>query len=95
MDEISRGPPGEPPVMASTVTREVIAVPALVMNDLVPSITHAPPASPPPSSSRAVVRIPPGMSDPPPASVRPNAARCSPEHRSGSQRRRWSSVPNR
>jgi hypothetical protein len=81
--------------MASTVTSEVMEVPELVMNDLVPSTTHCPsPASPPPGSSRAVVRIPPGMSEPPPASVRPNAASCSPEHRLGSQRRRWSSVPN-
>ena len=78
--------------MASTVTREVIAVPALVMNDLAPSMTHSP--APSPFSSRAVVRIPPGISEPPPASVRPNAARRSPEHRSGSQRRRCASLPN-
>ena len=65
-------------VMASTVTTEVMAVPALVMNDFEPSITHSPP------SSRAVVRMPPEMSDPPPASVSPNAASRSPEHRSGS-----------
>ena len=100
MDEISRGPPGSSPVMASTVISEVIAVPELVMNDLAPSMTHSPSpagesASPPgPFSSRAVVRIPPGMSDPPAASVRPKAASRSPEHSSGSQRRRWASVPN-
>ena len=74
---------------ASTVTSEVIEVPALVMNDLEPSMTHSP------ASSRAVVRIPPGMSDPPPGSVSPNAASRSPVHRSGSQRRRCSSLPNR
>ena len=75
--------------MASTVTSAVIEVPAFVMKDLLPSITHSP------ASSRAVVRMPPGISVPPPASVRPNAASRSPAHSSGSQRRRCSSVPNR
>src|SRR5580692_6986735 len=49
------------PVMASAVTSEVIEVPELVMKALDPSMTHSSP------SSLAVVRIPPGMSDPPPA----------------------------
>ncbi len=88
-DEISFRPSSPRPVMASTVTSEVMAVPELVMNDLLPSITHSP------SSSRAVVRMPPGMSDPPPGSVRPNAASRSPVHNSGSHRRRCSAVPNR
>ena len=79
--------------MASAVTSEVIEVPELVMNALVPSITHCVPSWP--SSRRAVVRMPPGMSDPPPGSVRPKAASRSPAHRSGSHLRRWSSVPNR
>src|SRR5450755_1253835 len=47
------------PEIARTVTTEVIDVPELVMKDFEPSITHSPP------SRRAVVRIPPGMSDPP------------------------------
>ena len=75
--------------MASTVTSAVIEVPAFVMKDLLPSITHVSP------SSRAVVRMPPAMSVPPPASVSPNAASRSPAHNSGSHRRRCSSVPNR
>ena len=81
--------------MASTVTSEVMAVPALVMKAFDPSMTHSPPASPSPFTSAAVVRMPPGMSDPPPGSVSPNAASRSPAHRSGSHRRRCSSVPNR
>jgi hypothetical protein len=88
-------PPARPPVMASTVTSEVMAVPALVMKAFDPSMTHSPPASPSRFTSRAVVRMPPGMSDPPPGSVSPNAASRSPAHRSGSHRRRCSSVPNR
>jgi len=86
--EIS-GLPSLRPVMASTVTTEVIEVPELVMNAFEPSMTHSSP------STRAVVRIPPRMSDPPPGSVRPNAARRSPWHSSGSQRARWACVPNR
>ena len=86
--EISGLPP-DLPVIASAVTRDVIDVPELVMNALEPSITHSPP------SRRAVVRIPPAMSDPPPGSVSPNAAIRSPWQRSGSQRLRCSSDPNR
>ena len=82
------------PVMASTVTSEVMSVPAFVMNALLPSITHSPPASPSPCTCWARVRVPPGMSVPPPGSVRPNAASRSPEHSSGSHRSRCSSVPN-
>ena len=86
--EISGLPPVRP-VMASAVTTDVIDVPELVMNAFEPSITHSSP------SSRAVVRIPPGMSEPPPGSVRPNAARRSPWHRSGSQRSFCAADPNR
>ena len=91
IEEISLRPWSSRPVMASTVTREVIEVPALVMKALLPSTTQC--ASAP--SSLAVVRMPPGMSDPPPGSVRPKAASRSPAHSSGSHRRRCSSVPNR
>jgi len=94
IDEISFRPSSPRPVMASTVTSEVMAVPELVMKDLLPSTTHSA-FFPWPSSSRAVVRMPPGMSDPPPGSVRPNAASRSPVHSSGSHRRRCSAVPNR
>ena len=86
---ISLRPPSSRPVMARTVTREVIEVPALVMKALLPSTTQQL------SSSLAVVRMPPGMSDPPPGSVRPKAASRSPAHSSGSHRWRCSSVPNR
>ncbi len=41
IEEISLRPASSRPVMASTVTREVIEVPALVMNALVPSTTHS------------------------------------------------------
>ncbi len=70
IEAVAARPPlaGPAPVMASTVTTEVIEVPELVMKALEPSITHSSP------SSRAVVRMPPGMSDPPPGSVRPKAA---------------------
>ena len=87
--ELSLRPSSLRPVMASTVTSDVMAVPELVMKALLPSTTHSP------SSSRAVVRIPPGMSDPPPGSVRPNAASRSPVHSSGSHRSRCRAVPNR
>ena len=56
------------PVTAATPTTAVMEVPELVMNDFDPSITHSPP------SSRAVVRIAPATSVPPPGSVSPNAA---------------------
>jgi hypothetical protein len=77
------------PVFAATVISDVMSVPALVMKALEPLITHSPP------SCRAVVRIPPGTSVPPPGSVSPNAASCSPAHRAGSHWRFCSSVPNR
>ena len=89
MAEIS-GParPGPSPVTAGDVTRPVMSVPELVMNDLVPLITHSPP------SSRAVVRVAPA-SDPPPGSVRPNAPSIVPAHSRGSHSCFWASVPNR
>ncbi len=89
--EISRLAPGPPwpPVIASTVTSDVIEVPELVIKAFDPSMTHCP------SSSRAVVRMPPAMSEPPPGSVSPNAASRSPWHSSGSQRARCSGLPNR
>ena len=77
------------PVMARAVTTEVIDVPEFVMNDFDPSTTHSSP------SSRAMVRMPPGMSDPPPGSVSPKAASRSPWHRSGSHRSRCAPLPNR
>jgi hypothetical protein len=94
IEEISLRPFSPRPVMASTVTSDVMAVPELVMmKALLPSITHS--AFPWPSSSLAVVRMPPGMSDPPPGSVRPKAASRSPVHSSGSHRSRCPAVPNR
>ncbi len=91
--EISRRPAGLPvvgwSVIASTVTSDVIDVPELVIKAFDPSITHCP------SSSRAVVRMPPAMSEPPPGSVSPNAASRSPWQSSGSQRARCSGLPNR
>ena len=75
--------------MARTVTTEVIDVPELVMKALAPSMTHSSP------SSRAVVRIPPGMSDPPPGSVRPNAPSRSPRHSGGSHSSCCAGEPNR
>jgi hypothetical protein len=41
IDEISFRPSSPRPVMASTVTSEVMAVPELVMKDLLPSTTHS------------------------------------------------------
>ena len=73
---------------AVTVTSSVMSVPELVMNALVPSITHSP------SSSRAVVRVAPA-SEPPPGSVSPNAPSAWPLHSRGSHSRFCSSVPNR
>ena len=80
--------------MASTVTTEVIEVPELVMNALDPSITHSRPVRRP-RSSRAVDRMPPGMSDPPPGSVSPNAASRSPRHSGGSHSSRCAAEPKR
>jgi hypothetical protein len=76
------------PVTAVTVTRRVRSVPELVMNALLPLITHSPP------SSRAVVRVPPA-SLPAPASVSPKAPSASPLHSCGSHCAFCSSVPKR
>ena len=54
-------------VRAVTVTIDVIGVPELVMNALLPSMTHSSP-----SRRRAAVRVPPA-SLPASGSVRPNA----------------------
>src|SRR5215468_1859742 len=89
MIEVISGLSSDRPVMASAVITDVIEVPELVMNALLPLITHSSP------SMTAVVRMPPGMSDPPPGSVRPNAASRSPLHWSGSHRDRCSSLPYR
>jgi crotonobetainyl-CoA:carnitine CoA-transferase CaiB-like acyl-CoA transferase len=90
MVEISGRAPSRRPVTAATATTLVMLVPVLVMKALLPSITHSAAAVPPSlslGSSRAVVRIAPTASDPPPGSVSPNAPSVSPEHRRGSQRR--------
>ncbi len=79
--------PSTVPVTAVTVTSEVMSVPELVMNSLAPLMRHWP------SSSAAVVWVPPA-SEPAPGSVRPKPARCVPATRSGSQRCFCSSVPN-
>ena len=94
IEEISGLPP-DLPVIASTVIAEVIEVPEFVMKALLPLMIHSPPASPCPFSRRAVVRMPPGMSEPPPGSVRPKAASRSPLQRSGSHWARCSSLPYR
>ena len=67
----------------------MIEVPELVMNDFVPSMTQLP------SSSRALVRIAPATSEPPPGSVRPNAPSSCPEHSLGSHCCFCASVPYR
>ena len=77
------------PVTAATPTTPVIDVPELVMNTFVPSITHSPP------SRRALVRMAPATSEPPPGSVSPNAPSICPAHRRGSHSRFCSSVPYR
>ncbi len=77
------------PVNAVTVTNAVMSVPEFVMNAFEPLITQESP------SSRAVVRMPPGTSEPPPGSVRPKPASRSPEVSCGSQRFFCSSEPNR
>ena len=86
--EISFLPSSRRSVTAVTVTSEVMSVPELVMNAFDPLITQ------PSASSFAVVRVAPA-SEPPPASVRPNAPSFLPAARSGSQRSFWASVPNR
>ena len=88
MLEISFLPSAMLPVTAVTVTSEVISVPELVMNCLLPLITHSP------LSSRAVVRVPPA-SEPAPGSVSPKPANARPAIRSGSHLPFCSSVPNR
>ena len=86
--EISLPPPGFSPVTAATVTKAVMYVPLLVMNALVPLMTHSSP------SSTAVVRVAPA-SVPPPGSVSPKAPSASPEASRGSHSARWASVPKR
>ena len=88
IEEISLPPSGLVPVTAVTVTRPVMSVPELVMNDFVPVMTHSSP------SRTAVVRVAPA-SEPPPGSVRPKAPSISPVTRRGSHSRRCSSVPKR
>ena len=78
----------ETPVRAVTVTNEVMEDPELVMNCLLPSMTHSPEAG----STTALVRVAPA-SEPAPGSVRPNAASRWPETSSGSQACFCSSVP--
>ncbi len=74
--EMARGSPGAL-VTAVTVTSPVMSVPELVMNALVPLMTHSPP------SRRAVVRVAPA-SVPPPGSVSPKAPSIVPAQRGGS-----------
>ena len=57
-------PPARPPVRASTVTSEVMAVPAVGDEGLRSVDDPLPTRLPIPFTSRAVVRMPPGMSDP-------------------------------
>ena len=71
--EISLRPSSRVPVTAVTVTRPVMSVPELVMNALVPLMTHSPVAS----SSTARVCVP-LASEPAPGSVRPKPASASP-----------------
>ncbi len=88
MELISFLPLAISPVTAVTVTRRVMSVPELVMNALLPLMRQVP------SSSTAVVRVPPA-SLPAPASVSPNAPSASPEVSIGSQVAFCSSVPKR
>ena len=81
-------PSAASPVTAVTMTNEVMSVPELVMNALLPLITQASP------STTAVVRVAPA-SEPPPDSVSPNAPSSSPAHRLGSHRSFSSAEPNR
>ena len=77
-----------PPVTAVITTTAEMSVPALVMNCLVPLITHSR------SSSVARVCVLPA-SDPASGSVSPNAPSRCPLHSIGSHSRFWSSEPNR
>ena len=89
MIDVSSGrPSARSPVRHSTVTSRVMSVPELVMNALVPLMTHSSP------SRTARVRGLPA-SEPPPGSVSPNAASASPLHSRGSHSRFCSSLPNR
>lgn len=88
IEEIS-GRPAAVPVTAVTITSEVISVPELVMNALVPSMTHSSVSG----SMTALVRVPPA-SDPASGSVSPNPPSARPATRSGSQRWRCASLPN-
>ena len=81
-------PSSRVPVTAVTVTNPVIEVPELVMNALLPLITHSSP------SSTAVVRVAPA-SEPPPGSVSPKPPSSSPRVSRGSHSRFCSSVPKR
>ena len=86
--EISLLPSGRSPVTAVTVTKAVRSVPLLVMNALLPLMTHESP------SRRAVVRVAPA-SVPPPGSVSPKAPIASPDVSRGSQVSLSSCEPNR
>jgi hypothetical protein len=78
------------PVTAATAMTAVMSVPELVMNALLPLMTHSSAAS----SSTARVCAPPA-SEPNPGSVNPNAASASPLTSRGSQVSFCCSVPNR
>ena len=82
--------PSTSSVTAATATTVVMSVPELVMNALLPLMTHSSVRS----SRTARVRAPPA-SEPKPGSVRPNAAKDSPASNGGSQRRFCSSLPYR
>ena len=83
-DDRARSRPS--PVLAVTVTSEVIDVPELVMKAFAPLIVHWP------SASAARVLVAPA-SEPASGSVRPNPASVRPATRSGSHRCFCSSVP--
>ncbi len=85
--EISGLPLSRVPVRAVIRTSEVMSVPELVMNCLLPLSTQLSP------SRTARVRMA-SASEPESASVRPNAASAWPESRSGSQRCFCSVVPH-
>ena len=76
------------PVTAVMVTRRVILVPELVMNCLVPLMTHWP-------SSRTAVVLVPAASEPASASVSPKAASAVPCASIGSHSCFCASVPLR
>ena len=71
--EISFLPSAMFPVTAVTVTSEVMSVPELVMNCLLPLMIHSP------SSSRAVVRVPPA-SEPAPGLGEPETGQRAAGH---------------